>query len=397
MVVFKKAQTSEKPLTFAWAGILAGLTCASRYNGLLLLPALLCLEALVLFKPGDGAWRRRWPLWLSALGGFLLSVGLVYLPGTALKGWQLRLNPWNLFYLNMTAYFRQRPGISGLPVFFAGRAWPGGSYLNFPYHFFYKNPLPLLILLLLALLLLLLRKIRIPLWIAVPPTVYLGLFWALDRAMDIRHALPAIPFLILAAAHAFQWVWEKGSEPAFRWARGAAASLLLAQGASVAAAFPYHIAYANELMDAHAKYTLMYAYNWNLGQDMKRLAELGRKQGWKRVKLITGQRTDPYFYGLSWQSWTLKDLHQPQPGTVYVVDSSLLSDVAFAKLCYDQDSWVCKWMWQNIDGTLFYYETPGTWGPTSRDVSQVINSFPYYTKGVQPYLSHGPPESWIDK
>jgi hypothetical protein len=353
---------------------------------------------MALSAPGFGlqALRRRWPLWLSAVGGFLLSVGLVYLPGTAIRGWQLRLNPWNLFYINMASYFRQRTGISGLPVFFAGRSWSGGTYLNFPYHFFYKNTLPFLILILLALLLLLLKKIRIPLWVWVPPTIYLGLFGVLDRAMDIRHALPTIPLLILAAAYAFQWVWERGTAPSFRWLRVVAASLLVGQGASLAAAFPCHIAYANELMDAHSKYSLMYAYNWNLGQDMKRLAELGRKQGWKRVKLITGQRTDPYFYGLSWHSWTLKDLRQPQPGTVYVIDSSLLTDPAYAKLCYEQGSWLCKWVWQNIGGTLFYYETPGTWDPSSRDDSPIINSFPYYKNGIQPYLSHGPPDSWIE-
>jgi len=90
--------------------------------------------------------------------------------------------------------------------------------------------------------------------------------------MNIRHALPAIPFLILAAAYAFQWVWQMGAGQPFHWPRVAAVALLLGHGASVAAAFPHHIAYANELLDAKGKYVLLYSENWNLGQDMKRLA-----------------------------------------------------------------------------------------------------------------------------
>jgi hypothetical protein len=173
--------------------------------------------------------------------------------------------------------------------------------------------------------------------------------------------------------------------------------LLIGQGASLAAAFPYHIAYANEFMDAHSKYSLMYSYNWDLGQDMKRLAELAREKGWQRVKLLSGQRTDPYFYGLSWQPWTLKDFRQPQPGTVYVMDASILTDRTYAKLCFEQDSWLYReGMDKTVGGTLVYYETPGTWGLSSRDDSPIVNSFPYYKNGIQPYLSHEPPDSWID-
>jgi hypothetical protein len=76
VLAFKRAQTSARPLPFAWAGALAGQTCASRYNGFLVLPVLLSLETRALSASGLGlqTLRRRLSLWLSTLGGFLLSV-----------------------------------------------------------------------------------------------------------------------------------------------------------------------------------------------------------------------------------------------------------------------------------------------------------------------------------
>jgi hypothetical protein len=395
VLAFNSAQARGKALPYAWAGALAGLTAATRYNGLLVLPVLFGMEALDLFTPGIGlkALRRRVPLWLCALGGFLLIVSLAYLPGTV--NWEGHLSPLTLFYNNMAAYFLQRSAVVGQLVSFAGRLWPGGSYLNFPYHFFFKNTLSFLVLLVLAALLFGSRKIRLPRWVWVPPTVYLGLFCLLDKSMNIRHALPAYPFLILVAAYAFQWVWEKGiGRP---WLRGAAVVLLVGHGVSVVRAFPRHIAYANELMDPKEEYHLLYTYNWNLGQDMKRLAELARARSWKRVKLLTEQRTDPYFYGLSWLPWTQKDLQEPQPGTVYVVEPSIFFDHQyFTQRFLNKESWLSrKRFTQSVGWTLYYYETPGTWDPASHDDSPVIDSFIYYKDGIPPYQSHAPPDSWI--
>ena len=398
VLAFSSAQTSGKGPGYALAGALAGLTAATRYNGLLVLPVLFVMEALYLLSPGQGlkaAFPRRVLLWLCALGGFLLIITLVYFPGTVV--WPTHPSPWNIYYFNMNAYLNQRPEIADQSIFFASYYWHGGSYLNFPYHFFFKNTLPLLILLVLAGLLFLLKKIHLPRWVWVPPTVYLGLFWLFDKSMNIRHALPAYPFLLLAAAYAFQWVWEWGTHPARRWLlRVVAVAMLAWHGVSVIRAFPHHIAYANELLNSNKKYRLMYSYNWNLGQDMKRLAEMASEKGWKRVKLITDQRTDPYFYGLSWLPWTEKDVLEPQPGTVYVADPSAFFDHLFyAQQFLRANSWLSRTgMNQDIGGTLYYYESPGTWDPSSKDDSPVINSFLYYRNGVPPYQNHSSPEQW---
>ncbi len=404
---FQHAQTQGKSLPYALAGILAGLTAATRYNGFLVLPVLFVMEILRLFSQPNRlkALKGLAPLWLCVVGGFLMSVSLCYLPGTAI--WtNAHPNPLALFYYNLTVYLANRGTFADQGITFAGHYWPAGSYLNFPYHFFFKNTLPFDLLLFLTGPLFLLRKIKIPTWVWVPPTVYLGLFWLGDKGMTIHHALPVYPFLILLCAYAFNWLWEWGG--GYRrathgkgtrqwWIRGTALGLLAWHGVSVLIAFPHHIAYANELLNAQDKHQLLYTFNWNLGQDMKRLAQTAHARGWKRVKLLTEQRTDPYFYGLPWLPWTKKDLAEPQPGTVYVVDPSILYDIPFyGHLLLDPGTWVNRMgLHENIGGTLYYYESPGTWDPTMRDDSPVIDSFIYYRRGVPPYQSEEPRDFWI--
>ncbi len=397
VLYFKKVQTQEKLLPFFWAGMLTALTASVRYNGMLILPVLLAMEIHYALTAGGGlkSLRKRLRPWLSGLAGFIVVINVVYLSGpfVSLKHYL----PTTVFYLNMAAYFGQLREVGDQFVYFAGRAWKDGSYLCFPYHFFFKNTIPFLILLGAGTVLGLLKKGFFYPWVWVPPAVYLGLFWAFDKSMDIRHALPSYPFLILIAARAFQWLWSKSRNFPRAWPKALLLGLLMFHAGSVIRAFPYHIAYANELLDAQNKPSLLYSFNWNLGQDMKRLAETGLERGWKMVKLLTEQRTDPYFYGLNWMPWTVQDFVQPQPGMVYVYEPSLLYD---HPVFLERITAISPWLGKtpptgNVGGTMFYYEIPGVFDPAYKNDSKGVDSFPYYDKGIPPYRRNGPPDTWI--
>ena len=391
-----RAQIQGKALSYALAGVLAGLTAATRYNGLLVVPVALVLEALFLFPLLKEGFQRRLQLWLAGAGAFLLTLTICYLPGT-LAWTGTHPNPLALFYYNISVYWADRSALAGQGIYFAHDYWPGGSYLNFPYHFFFKNTLPFDFLLLLGAILFLRGKIQIPRWVWVPPAVYLGLFWLGDKGMTLHHALPVYPFLILICASVLGWLWERGKPDTAKWFRAGALLLLTWHGLSVLGAYPHTIAYANELLDPKQKYLLLNTFNWNLGQDMKRLAEKAKERGWKRVKLLTEQRTDPYFYGLDWLPWTQNDLINPQPGTVYVVDPSILYDVPYyGHLLLDPGTWPYRLgLHQDIGGTLYYYESPGVWDEKTKDDSPVVDSFIYYAKGVPPYKSDAFRDFWI--
>lgn len=396
VLVFKKAQVKEKAMLFGLAGALAGLAAAARYNGIMALPVFLVMEILYMASPAFEVYAlpRRALHWLACAGGFLLAVSLCFLPGTFCWA-KSHPNPLGLFYGSLAVYLNDRASFAGQGVYFGGDFWPGGTYLNFPYHFFFKNTLAFDFLLAWAALLFLIRKVKIPSWIWVPPVVYLGLFWLFDKGLTIHHAVPVYPFLVLIGAYAFQWLWEKGAH--HKVLRAFALWLLIWQAVSVMAVFPHHIAYANELLNKQEKYRFLYTFNWNLGQDMKRLAQMAKAKGWTRVKLLTEQRTDPYFYGLHWEPWTRNDLLAPQVGTVYVVDPSILYDVPFyGHLLLDEGTWINKnGIHDNIGGTLYYYVTPGEWPPTLQDTSPVIDSFIYYSRGDRPYVTNSPRQFWI--
>lgn len=370
--------------SFALVGFLAGMASAARYNGLLILPVLLALETA---HARDSKWNMdklaaRGLKWLGGLAGTMGAIGLCFLPGTFLD--PNHSSPFRFFLHNLSFYTDSRSSLSSLTTFFAGRFWPQGSYLYFPHHFFFKTTLPFFLLLLLGVVGILARKIRMPRWYWMPPLVYLGLFSLMDKSMTIRHILPICPFLLLIAGAAWRWLWDSTRHsPAL--VRSVPILLLLWHSLSVLANFPHHIAYANDFLSNTQKVPCLDSTEWNLGQDMKRLAELGKERGWKKVKLVTAGRTDPYFYGLAWEPWTRKDLAQPQPGTVYVMDPSILNHPDFAAYFTRNSSWI----WNStptgtIGGTLYYYETPGTVDPTP-DLSGEIPSFPYYPNGVPPY------------
>ncbi|HUO57138.1 MAG TPA: hypothetical protein VMV05_03080 [bacterium] len=392
VLAFARVQDSPRPLPFLAAGFIGGLAAAGRYNGLFILPVVAALEVLgwrrLVAHRGDLAARALKSLiWLA---GFALAIALCYIPGT-LAG-PGHSSPFSLYAHYLSGYLDQQPGITGTGTFFAGKFWERGSYLNFPYHFFYKTTLPFFALLLAGVGGALTRKINLPNWVWVPPLVYLGLFMLSVKSMTLRHALPAFPFLVLLASRGWSWLWVSSR----RWLGAAGGAclplpLLAWHALSALLSFPGHLAYANELMPAWDKPTHLYSFDWDFGQDMKRLAELGKNRGWEKVKLMTSQRTDPHFYGLDWDPWTAKDLEAPQAGTVYILDPALLyDDMMYSDLFRFQSRWVGRLKPTGMVGdTLYYYEIPGDARLNPKDDSKPLNSFHYFVNGIPPYKPGG--------
>ena len=393
--LYSRPASGERVLPLALAGFAGGLAAAARYNGILILPVLGSLEILRCRegkKSPDGTQYGPFLRQEAALlSGFLAAVAISFLPGTFLEAGHP--DPFSIYWKYLSLYLQQQPGVSQLPVFFAGRFWQGGSYLNFPYHFFFKNTVPFLLLLVLAAWGSGTGRIRIPRWMALPPLLYVGIFYLGLKSMILRHALPAYPFLILIAAKAFRWLWE-GVQVRFpRAARPWPCLLLIWHAGSTALQFPHHLAYANEFMPPSLKASRLYCFDWDIGQDVKRLAETGRERGWGKVKLMTSQRTDPYFYGLPWEPWTRQDLAQPRPGTVYVLDPALVwDDPDYSQLFNLEVPWIRRLApTGNVAGTWYYYEIPGDGSKLPPDFSPALNSFHYYPGGIPPYRASPPP------
>jgi hypothetical protein len=398
VLLLNKAHGAHRVWPFALAGFTAGLAAAARYNGALILSVFGVMEILRWYipsqnqgvaAPADGPLQRL-KQEAALLGGLTLAVFLSFLPGAFFA--PTHSNPFAFYVRYLSNFLHQQTQLTSLPLFFAGRFWENGTYLNFPYHFFYKTTLPFFFLLVLAAVLGLTRRIQIPRWIWIPPLVYLALFFLGLKSMVLRHALPAYPFLILIAAKAFAWLWEAAHR---RWPglAGAFPALLLAlHAASVLDCFPHHLAYANDLMPEWKKPSSLYAFNWDVGQDVKRLAELGTKRGWGRVKLMTSQRIDPYFYGLPWDPWTWQDLSQPRAGKVYALDPAFVwDDPNYAKMFALECPWVGKIKpTGTVGGTWYYYEIPGNDSMEPQDNSLAINSFHFYPKGVPLYQTPTP-------
>ena len=387
LMTFTFAQKKGTNSLFLLSGFLAGLCAAARYCGGLVLAIILILEIVDWFKAEPGNLNLKDRLMNGAVGvaGFTSAIFLSYLPGT----WIEPGHPWPFhFYINyLMAYKNQIPFIMHNPTIFSGKPWAHNSYLLFPEQFVLKNTVSFVALLTIGYFLVLTRKLKIPSWIWLSPLIYISLFWIIADSgaggMIVRHILPVLPLLILVAAKAFLWLFEALRASNSKLIKNMPLLLLLWGPLSVLLNYPHLLAYANDFITVPQKPDQLIGFNWSLGQDVKRLAEKGRERGWKNVKFVSSGRTDPFFYGLDWRPWSLKDISAPQPGTVYVIDPCLLrQNQNYYRLFYGKDSWLEKIPpTGDIGGTFYYYEFAGK---SLSDNSPVINSFPFYPYG-QPY------------
>ncbi|MGH7739772.1 MAG: glycosyltransferase family 39 protein, partial [bacterium] len=208
------------------AGFFSGMAILSKFSGVLLLPIFILLElgSALGRKKISGDWgrlARRWAVGLSVLAGMIF---LTYLPGTL---WMDHRSPFVYFWKGFWAM----EGLRGWPNYFRGILSTKYSLTYYPTAFLIKSPLSFLILLLSAMGLKIVRKIKVPLWHWLPPVVFFGAIMPFQD-LGIREILPIYPFLILVAARAGEWMWNR--RPRESWIFPVLlVGLLLFQGLSV--------------------------------------------------------------------------------------------------------------------------------------------------------------------
>jgi len=214
-------------------------------------------------------------------------------------------------------------GPANHPVFFKGALSYQTHWDYYPSALVLKSTLPFLLLLMVGIGLFLSRRLRIPTVYWAPP-LFFFLFSLPYHQIGLREILPIYPFLILIAAAAGKWLWDRGSQGLGRLGMGILTGLMIWHVTTTLLHYPAHISYFNELVKPDRKSYWLGDSNLDIGQDVKRLAATARERGWKKVKLAYFGPTDPKLYGMDWAGWNQKDLSGPQPGQVYAINEAFL-------------------------------------------------------------------------
>jgi hypothetical protein len=223
----------------------------------------------------------------------------------------------------------------GRPAFLLGQYSEGGFWYYFPAAFALKAPIALLLLLALALPLAR-RTAKDPRaeWLLWAPMV---LFWLLSMSRSIniglRHLLPALPFMIVAASRVAAAAFPSGGGrrvlPAVVLVLGAA------QVVSTLRAWPSYLAYFNELAGgARAASRYLVDSNLDWGQDLPGLRRWMEATGVPRVKLAYFGTADVKYYGVAADRLPgyqppppSATVHEVVPGDLVAVSATLLRGV----------------------------------------------------------------------
>lgn len=372
------------------AGLLTGVAVTTKVTALSLGLVFLALEAFHYLEIRRKTKAALLPVLLNRWGwvfvGAFVWIGLVYLPGTLCL--PDHRGPHSYFLAKVLMGWKiSQPGWAH--YFFKGEAYDHSHLQYLPMAYLLKSPLPMLSLLFCAFALWAFRQIKLRPVEWVPPLVFF--FSVLPASnMGIRLMLPCFPFLFLLAGRAAQWLWERSTSRYRKTFRAFLGALGLLWGLSLVSQFPNYLSYANEALPGAQKARLLADADLDWGQDHRRLARLAKEKGWGTVKLALFAGVDPHFYGLDWTPWTVKDLQAPQPGWVYLIDTSFLQlgPAFFPGAEAIARGWVTRIQpTGRLGDSWTYYQIPGD---KPRDVSAPVPSVPslrYYWKdgGRAPY------------
>jgi len=316
------------------AGACAGLALAAKFNMILLGPLVagtLLLEHALRRARGD---KAPFPWGGAALAclACALALAAVY-----------RFGQLPVYFQGLSETLA-RLG-QGRSSFFMGSHSTTGFLLYFPVVLAVKTPLPLLGLALAGLVLWARDRSswREGLWVAVPMAGYFSAALSSKTQIGVRHLLPMIPLLLLAAAWAAGRLWEKG-----RWGKGAGVLLAAWLAASVVRVAPHSLAYFNELVGPAAGYRWFVDSNLDWGQDLKGLAAEVKALGDPPIYLSYFGCADPASFGLRYVPVApISNVERPAPETPDPVSSGrvlLAASATNLQATYYADKTLFAWL-----------------------------------------------------
>ncbi len=324
---------SGKKRQLLQTGILAGLTFASKFNGLILYPVFLFLYVLYR-RRAPVSERRRPSLRMLFLAFVIVPFWIVYalnffdtrsflddprlgprLQQTTGITHALAQIPIPAYYYVRGLHLLLRDLQAGHPTYLLGKQAGRGSWLYFPVAFAVKTPLATLLLLSLCAVVVLLkiyRRIPLPVvWLAlgVLPLVYFLVSLTSSLNIGVRHLLPIYPFLfVLLAAILFEKV--QGSYASLSVGCSLVfCGLLAVESLSI---HPHYLAFSNSLAGGPrngSRYLLNSNLDW--GQDLKNLKRWADQHAAAPLCLSYFGIADPKYYGIDSQPLpSVRDVHE---------------------------------------------------------------------------------------
>ncbi|HOU42413.1 MAG TPA: phospholipid carrier-dependent glycosyltransferase [Promineifilum sp.] len=338
---------------WAWAALAVGLAVGSKMTALGFVPIWVVLALLPLYPVGGRG--RVWPagrrLAQLAAAGLVALVVLWAIYGfqwgnflfisPALQPLNTAAGPMPTFWAGVEQIARLG-GAGRAQSFLLGRFSDSGFVAYFPVAFAVKTPLVLLAAIPLAAVWLLgdARTRRRALFLFAPALLYFALTMVSALNIGYRHALPALPhLLVLVAGLAAP---EATGRRLFGSAALGARRLVAATVAVVIGValwiHPHYLSYFNLAAGGPANgYRVLIDSNVDWGQDLLRLQQWMAETGTASVRLGWFGTADPGYYGLAYEPlpgigrdtffrlwWALPfNPQQPEPG-VYAISATSL-------------------------------------------------------------------------
>ncbi len=293
----------------ALAGAVAGLTLASKFSAVVVVPVVLVV--LLAGPPASGPERGL----RSALVAFAGMMGVALLTLSATYG-----------FVHLPVYFAGLAGVfttvtGGTESYLLGRYSENGWWYYYPVTMAIKTPVPAL--LLFAAIPLhyagarLRGALRRHLVLIAPLVMFGGAALAAARNVGLRHVLPLYPILFVLAGQAAPYLSRRRVLAAVLgvWYTGAALMI-----------HPSYLAYVNVAWGGPSQgWRLVSDSNLDWGQDLIRLRRYMQRQGVTDLLLGYYGNQDPAYYGIDWQYLPSVGHIHPAPDHLVVSDRVLVA------------------------------------------------------------------------
>lgn len=346
---------SPNVLNFIFVGIFIGLSFASKYTAVLIIPILIILliVKLILDQNTKNFWKYLIGLFLLIPTTFLVcwaSYGFSLTAPTAISGSLSteigKIYPYNIptNYDHLFATFRPylipahyikglilvtRHALGGHGAYLLGAVSGTGWWYYFPVAILFKTPIPIFVLLIVTIIYF--KKIKSKdifneYLLILPPILFLILAMYSKANLGIRHILPIFPFIFIFIAKTVNLIDFKK----FKLATIGFIILILWYLFSVISSFSNYLAYFNEFVEGPKNgYKILSDSNLDWGQNIKRIKKYVEPE--KRVNTYFRPR---YYIVYPWDGqialnyYGLENLELPEDkskinGEVIITDSYL--------------------------------------------------------------------------